>query len=130
MDEARLSAHERRVLAEIEQDLSADDDLARRMTGRRSSPHRPAPPRPSPHRSSAHLPSLHLPRPRIAVRDGLGAAVFGAATLALLVLAVATLNPALIWGFAATWVVTLTLLLRLVVRRFQRRAGAGRPDDD
>ncbi|MFC9262937.1 DUF3040 domain-containing protein [Streptomyces hydrogenans] len=110
MDEARLSAYERRVLAEMEEELSADDHLARRMAGRR--------------------PSLRprLPRHRITVRGGPAAAVLGAATLTLLVLAVATSTPALIWGFAAAWVLTLILLLRLVVRWTRRRAGVGRPD--
>ncbi|MER5741075.1 MULTISPECIES: DUF3040 domain-containing protein [unclassified Streptomyces] len=109
MDEARLSAYERRVLAEIEEDLSADDRLARRMAGRR--------------------PSLRPHLPRITVRGGLAAAVFGAATLALLVLAAATSAPALIWGFAAAWVVTLVLLLRLVVRWTRRHGLGGRPDE-
>ncbi|MET8967311.1 DUF3040 domain-containing protein [Streptomyces hydrogenans] len=110
MDEARLSAYERRVLAEIEEELSADDHLARRMAGRRPS-HRP-----------------RLPRPRITARGGLAATVLGTATLTLLVLAVATSAPALIWGFAAAWMMTLTLLLRLVVRWTRHRTGGGRTD--
>ncbi|MFD8011441.1 DUF3040 domain-containing protein [Streptomyces sp. NPDC058955] len=109
MDEARLSAYERRVLAEIEEDLSADDGLARRMAG--------------------HRPALRLPRPRLTGRGRLGALALGAATLALLVLAVATASPALVWAFAAAWVVTLILVLRLVVRWTRRHAGGGRPDD-
>ncbi|WP_282692758.1 DUF3040 domain-containing protein [Streptomyces sp. CC208A] len=109
MDEVRLSAYERRVLAEIEEDLSADSGLARRMAG--------------------HRPSPHLPRPRITLRGGLGAALLGATTLTLLVLAVATSAPALVWGFAAAWVLTLVLLLRLVVRWTRRRAGGGPPGD-
>ncbi|MFE5795993.1 DUF3040 domain-containing protein [Streptomyces sp. NPDC056503] len=107
MDEARLSAHERRVLAEIERDLSADERLARHMAGRR-----PA-----------------LRPPRSTGRGGLGAAALGAATLALLVLAVVTSTPALIWAFAAVWVVTLLLLLRLVVRWTRRHVHGGRPGD-
>ncbi|MFF2780481.1 DUF3040 domain-containing protein [Streptomyces sp. NPDC058052] len=111
MEEIRLSARERRVLAEIEEDLCADDGLARRMAGRRSRP--------------------RLPRPR--GRGGgaamLGVAVLGAATLALLVLAVATSAPALVWAFAATWAATLILLLRLAVRWTRRHAGGGRPGD-
>ncbi|MEU9858218.1 DUF3040 domain-containing protein [Streptomyces sp. NPDC047974] len=106
MDEARLSAHERRVLAGIEADLGADEGLARRMAG-----HRPAP-RP----------------PRVTGRGAVGAVALGAVTLTLLVLAVATSAPGLIWGFAAAWVVTLTLLLRMVVRWTRCRAGGGRPD--
>ncbi|GHF96385.1 DUF3040 domain-containing protein [Streptomyces hydrogenans] len=115
MDEVRLSAYERRVLAEIEEELSADDHLARRMAGRRPSL-RPRLPRP------------RLPRHRITVRGGPAAAVLGAATLTLLVLAVATSTPALIWGFAAAWMLTLILLLRLVLRWTRRRADVGRPD--
>ncbi|NML50647.1 DUF3040 domain-containing protein [Streptomyces sp. R302] len=107
MDEARLSAHERRVLAEIEADLSADDRLASRMGEHRQ------------------VPRL----PRIAGRGGVGAVALGALTLTLLVLAVATSTPALIWAFAAAWVVTLILLLRMVVRWTRRRAGGGRHDD-
>ncbi|GHJ95929.1 hypothetical protein SNE510_54480 [Streptomyces sp. NE5-10] len=110
MDEARLSAYERRVLAEIEEELSADGHLARRMAGRRPF-HRP-----------------RLPRPRVPARGGLAAATLGAATLVLLVLAVATSTPALIWGFAAAWALTLILLLRLVVRWTRRHAGGVRPD--
>ncbi|MFF9345038.1 MULTISPECIES: DUF3040 domain-containing protein [unclassified Streptomyces] len=111
MDEARLSAYERRVLAEIEEDLSADGHLARRMAGRRPSLR----PRPA--------------RPGATAGGGAAAAALGAVTLTLLVLAVATSAPALIWGFAAAWVVTLILLLRLVVRWTRRRTGGGRPDD-
>ncbi|WP_051804407.1 DUF3040 domain-containing protein [Streptomyces griseus] len=112
MEDARLSAYERRVLAEIEADLRADTGLARRMAGRR--------------------PSLRLPRPWLTRHaGGTAAAVLGTVTLVLLVLAVATSAPGLIWGFAAAWVVTLLLLLRLVVRWTRRHAiGAGGPPDD
>ncbi|MFF6788019.1 DUF3040 domain-containing protein [Streptomyces filamentosus] len=111
MEEARLSAYERRVLAEIEEGLGADTDLVRRMAGRRPSP--------------------RLPRPRPAWRGGTAAAVLGAVTLSLLVLAVATSSPGLVWGFAAAWVVTLLLLLRLVVRWARRHAaGQAWPPDD
>ncbi|MFI8372324.1 DUF3040 domain-containing protein [Streptomyces sp. NPDC085466] len=109
MDETRLSAYERRVLAEIEEDLSADGGLARRMTG--------------------HRPARRLPAPPAGRLGAPAAAVLGAATLTLLVLAVATSAPALIWSFATAWVVTLILLLRLVVRWTRRHAGGGRPAD-
>ncbi|MGW1011141.1 DUF3040 domain-containing protein [Streptomyces termitum] len=109
MDEARLSAHERRVLAEIEEDLNADGRLARRMAGRRT--------------------PLRPPRPGRPGRTGTAAAVLGAATLTLLVLAVTTSAPALIWGFAAVWVATLLLLLRLTVRWTRRHAAAARHGD-
>ncbi|GGY40051.1 DUF3040 domain-containing protein [Streptomyces omiyaensis] len=105
MDEARLSAYERRVLAEIEEDLSADDALVRRMAGRR--------PRALPRRTA---------------RGGVCAALLGTATLTLLVLAVTTSAPALIWAFAAVWVATLALLLRLVVRWTRRHLGGGTPE--
>ncbi|MGW4779051.1 DUF3040 domain-containing protein [Streptomyces filamentosus] len=111
MEETRLSAYERRVLAEIEEDLGADTGLARRMAG--------------------HRPSLRPPRPRPTWLGATAAAVLGAVTLSLLVLAVATSSPGLVWGFAAAWVVTLLLLLRLVVRWARRHAAgpAGPPDD-
>ncbi|MEU2546806.1 DUF3040 domain-containing protein [Streptomyces roseolus] len=105
MDEARLSPHERRVLAEIEADLNADARLVRRMAGR--------PPGPRP--------------PRIRGRRGRGAALLAVVTLTLLVLAAATSAPALIWAFAAAWAATLVLLLRAVVRWTRRRAVGGPP---
>lgn len=52
--------------------------------------------------------------------------VLGAVTLALLVLAVATEAPLLIWAFAASWVLTLVVLMRLVVRWTRRRTAASR----
>ncbi|GGR63638.1 DUF3040 domain-containing protein [Streptomyces roseolus] len=106
MDEARLSPHEQRVLAEIEADLNADARLARRMAGR--------PPAPR--------------SPRIKGRRGAGAALLAIVTLTLLVLAAATSAPALIWAFAAAWVATLILLLRAVVRWTRRRSADGPPD--
>ncbi|MFF7815497.1 DUF3040 domain-containing protein [Streptomyces sp. NPDC007945] len=106
MDEARLSPHEQRVLAEIEADLNADDRLARRMAGRRPAPG----------------------LPRLRGHGGKGAAALAAVTLTLLVLAVATSAPALIWAFAAAWVATLVLLLRAVARWTRRRAVGGPRD--
>ncbi|MFH8260574.1 DUF3040 domain-containing protein [Streptomyces roseolus] len=106
MDEARLSPHEQRVLAEIEADLNADARLARSMAGH--------PPGPRP--------------PRGKGRRGAGTALLAIVTLTLLVLAAATSAPALIWAFAAAWVATLVLLLRVVVRWTRRRAADGPPD--
>ncbi|MGW6536951.1 DUF3040 domain-containing protein [Streptomyces sp. NPDC055051] len=106
MDEIRLSAYERRVLAEIEEGLRGDDGLVRRMAGHRSSPR----------------------RPHATGRRRLAAAVLAATTMTLLVLAVATSAPALIWAFAAVWVASLVLLLRLAVRWTRRLEAGGRPD--
>ncbi|MFG2640420.1 DUF3040 domain-containing protein [Streptomyces sp. NPDC048370] len=100
MDEARLSERERRILAEIEQDLSEDVSLERGMrTMRRRGREARTPDRPGRRRG-----------PVLAV------ALLGVLTLGLLVLAVATGEPVLIWAFAAAWVVTLACLMRLVIR--------------
>lgn len=114
MEEARLSQRERRILAEIENDLRKDEPLDRRLrTMRRGTP----------------LPKDVARGVRGGVRrhrSGLGVALLGALTLALLVLAVATEAPALIWAFAAVWVLTLCCLLRLVIRwsrRLHERTG-------
>ncbi|CAM5350025.1 DUF3040 domain-containing protein [Streptomyces tanashiensis] len=113
MDEARLSAHERRVLAEIEEELDRDASLARRLRTMRPDPHRFGPPIAGARR---HLPSL-------------GVAALGATTLALLVLAVVTEAPVLIWAFGIVWVLTLVGMLLLVVRRLRRRAAPSRTDE-
>ncbi|MFE5910079.1 DUF3040 domain-containing protein [Streptomyces wedmorensis] len=105
MDEARLSARERRVLAEIEEQLDHDEPLARRLRTMRPGP-------------TLRLPSL-TGRHRV---RALGVAVLAAATLTLLVLAVATEAPVLIWLFAAVWVLTLVSVLSLVVRWSRRRS--------
>lgn len=106
MDEPRLSARELRVLAEIEARLDQDEPLARRLrTMRRSA---------WPSGTSRGGTRRWLP--------AFGVAGLGAATLTLLVLAVATSAPALIWAFAGAWVLTLALLLSLVVRWSRRRA--------
>ncbi|SEB96186.1 DUF3040 domain-containing protein [Streptomyces sp. TLI_105] len=112
MDEARLSAHERRVLAEIEEQLSRDASLARRLRTMRRTPRLPAP---SLSRARRHLPSL-------------GVVALGVMTLALLVLAVDTGAPGLIWAFAFVWVLTLVTALLMVVRWAKRRATGSRTD--
>lgn len=112
MDDARLSQRERRILAEIEQALSRDDPLDRSLRTMRRRHWSPG-------------------------RAVAGVAFLGAATVTLLVAAVATAEPALVWAFAAAWVVTLVCLLRLVMswssRRLAARAarsrGAGREKD-
>ncbi|MFI8766584.1 DUF3040 domain-containing protein [Streptomyces sp. NPDC053792] len=112
MDEARLSEHERRVLAEIEEQLDRDESLARRLRTMRRAPH-------------LSVPSIAGARRHLPV---LGVVVLGASTLALLVLAVATETPVLIWAFAAMWVLTLVTTLILVVRWTRRRAAESRGD--
>ncbi|MEX0168298.1 DUF3040 domain-containing protein [Streptomyces sp. LMG1-1-1.1] len=101
MDEARLSAREQRVLAEIEEQLDRDEPLARHLRTMRRGPRLRLPSRSGDHH---RLPAL------------------GALTLTLLVLAVATEAPLLIWLFAASWVLTLVALLSLVIRWSRRRA--------
>ncbi|MGW4746090.1 DUF3040 domain-containing protein [Streptomyces sp. NPDC004290] len=112
MDETRLTAHERRVLAEIEEALERDASLARRLRTMRRPSHLSVPTVAGARR---HLPALFV-------------AALGVATLTLLVLAVATEAPALIWAFAAVWVLTLLAMLVLVVRRIRRR-GTGTPPE-
>ncbi|WP_225804895.1 DUF3040 domain-containing protein [Streptomyces sp. NK15101] len=112
MDEARLSAHERRVLAEIEEQLNRDASLARRLRTMRRTPRLPVP---SLARARRHLPSL-------------GVLALGVMALTLLVLAVDTEAPALIWAFAAVWALTLVTALFLAVRRVRRRAVEPRTD--
>lgn len=105
MDEARLSRQEQRILAEIEQALSEDVALERGLrTMRRKRP------------------GVRPPGRRPGARHTLALVVclLGALTFGLLVLAVATGEPALIWAFAAAWVLTLTGLLRLALRWSQR----------
>ncbi|MGW6392955.1 DUF3040 domain-containing protein [Streptomyces sp. NPDC055103] len=110
MDEVRLSARELRALAEIEEQLDQDEPLARRLRtmsrGLRWS-----------------VPSAAGVRRRLPV---LGVVALGLTTVTLLVLAVGTEAPALIWAFAATWVLTLTSLLNLVVRWSRRRTAGPR----
>ncbi|MFJ5831829.1 DUF3040 domain-containing protein [Streptomyces sp. NPDC093089] len=109
MDDARLSAREQRALAEIEEQLDRDEPLARNLRTMRRGPRLRLPPLSGGHR----FPTL-------------GLAALGALTLALLVLAVATEAPLLIWLFAATWVVTLIVLLTRVVRWSRRWAERSR----
>ncbi|MFD3944341.1 hypothetical protein [Streptomyces sp. NPDC058579] len=106
MEEARLSQRERRILAEMERDLRADvsPEEGAREDGAREDGARDDV---SPERG-----------PRPGHRHGLTVVVvlLGVLTLGLLVLAVASGEPALIWAFAGMWVLTLTCLLKLVIR--------------
>ncbi|MFC8277645.1 hypothetical protein ACFUJR_34955 [Streptomyces sp. NPDC057271] len=53
-------------------------------------------------------------------REAVAVTLLGAVALVVPVLAVVTAEPALIWAFAAVWVITLSGLLRLVVRWSRR----------
>ncbi|MFE7511306.1 hypothetical protein ACFU8I_08785 [Streptomyces sp. NPDC057540] len=123
MDEARLSARERRVLAEIERDLDRDVLLARRLRTMRRlrRPHVPSIP---------GLGSRRVPRAGAAGRHllALAVALLGALTLTLLVMGVVTGAPAVIWAFAGVWALTLAGLLLLMVRWTRRREAAARTD--
>ncbi|MFF0425361.1 DUF3040 domain-containing protein [Streptomyces sp. NPDC004520] len=106
MDGPELSRQEQRVLDDIEQDLRADRLLDRRLrTLRRGI--RPWMP----------------PKDRRRLRGpGLRAVLLGVACVVLFARAVGTSSLALIWAFAAVWVVTLTCLLLFVIHRCHRPA--------
>ncbi|MFI8520686.1 DUF3040 domain-containing protein [Streptomyces sp. NPDC085481] len=107
MDEARLSPQERRILAEIEHGLGEDQHLARRLRAGR--------------------PGLGTRR----LATGPVAALLGVAAVTLFVTAVATEAPALIWAFAAVWVLTLVCVLQLLIRWSHRHlSGNERPRPD
>ncbi|MFJ3583200.1 hypothetical protein ACIPPS_13345 [Streptomyces sp. NPDC090127] len=139
MDEARLSERERRILAEIERDLSEDVGLERglRTMGRRRRRLRAGRRKPeaddsggTPGRRMAGRPALGTAGgtpDRTSARPGrrghalaVSVALLGLLALGLLVVAVATATTALIWAFAAVWSVTLIGLLCLVVRWSRR----------
>ncbi|MFD9337978.1 DUF3040 domain-containing protein [Streptomyces sp. NPDC060028] len=106
MDGPELSRHERMILNDIEQDLCADQLLDRRLrTLRRGI---------RPWASPGNWARRH--------GAGLCTCLLGAACAALLVCAVSTSAAALIWAFAAVWALTLTVLLRLVIRWCRRTA--------
>ncbi|MGW0465140.1 hypothetical protein ACWDX6_07710 [Streptomyces sp. NPDC003027] len=114
MEEARLSPRERRILAEIERELREDAPrepgprTTRRARGQRRGAGQPA----GTHHGRRDRWDRRDRRDRLAA---LGTALSGALTLALLVSAVVTGAPVLVWAFAAVWVVTLVCLLRLVI---------------
>ncbi|MDQ1012537.1 hypothetical protein QFZ82_007022 [Streptomyces sp. V4I23] len=117
MDGAGLSQRERAILAGIEEQLRTDALLDRRLrTMRPGLPFTEAP---------------GLLRGRLLT---LGTGLGGAMTAVLLVMAASSSSPALIWAFAATWVLTLSGL-SLLLCRWSRRLAAGhlgtdRPDGD
>ncbi|MFF5938861.1 hypothetical protein [Streptomyces sp. NPDC012508] len=107
MDRARLSPRERRVLAEIEETLGEDASLERglrTMSAERAGRRAWEQPGPGPGGR----------------REAMAVTLLGGLALVLLVLAVVTAEPALIWAFAAVWVITLSGLLRLVIRWSRR----------
>ncbi|MFF9011731.1 hypothetical protein ACF09C_01990 [Streptomyces sp. NPDC014870] len=103
MDEPRLSQRERRILAEMERDLRADMSDASPEDGSRRRRRLGGGGRPSGRPGHGHALAVVV-------------ALLGVLSLGLLVLAVATGEPALVWVFAVTWVLTVTGLLRLVIR--------------
>lgn len=104
MDGPELSEQEQRILSDIEQGLRADQRLDRRLR----TLHRGIRPWASPgdwYRSH---------------RLVLCTVLLGTACAALFVRAVATSSPALIWAFAAVWVLTLVCALLLTIRWCRR----------
>lgn len=99
MDGPELSRQERIILNDIEQDLRADQLLDRRLRTLR----RGIRPWASPWNWARRHPA------------GLCTGLLGAACAALLVCAVATSSPPLVWAFAAVWVITLVSLIRLAI---------------
>ncbi|MCJ0868617.1 hypothetical protein [Streptomyces sp. AP-93] len=115
MDGPELSQQELKILGDIEQDLRADQLLDRRLRTLRRGIRPWAVPR-----------DWHRPRGL-----GLYTALLGVACAALFVRAVATSAPALIWAFAAVWVLTVVCLLLLAIRwcRTATAAAARREND-
>ncbi|MCX2181364.1 DUF3040 domain-containing protein [Streptomyces sp. SKN60] len=110
MGGAQLSPRERRILAEIEEDLAADSGFARALGAGRT-------------RLRARLGSGRFAGPAVAL--------LGPMAMVLLVVAVANGATALVWAFAAVWVLTLLCLLRLLVRWSRRHLrGDERPRPD
>ncbi|MFC8508715.1 DUF3040 domain-containing protein [Streptomyces sp. NPDC057411] len=111
MDEVRLSAHERRVLAEIEEVLRRDGALDRRLRSMRRGfvPSAPA--------------WLRALRRRLLT---LGVILAFAGSAALVVPAAGTGRPDLVWAFAGAWALAMAGLAVLVVRWCRRWALFGR----
>ncbi|MFF4173340.1 DUF3040 domain-containing protein [Streptomyces sp. NPDC001744] len=111
MGEVRLSAYERRVLAEIEARLERDD---------------PAPPRrPAPGRRGLRSSPSRAVRVRRRL-PALGLAALVALTLVLLVLAATTGAPAFVWAFAVVWALTLLAVLGALAHWVRRRTAESR----
>ncbi|MFJ9576836.1 hypothetical protein ACIRQF_10705 [Streptomyces sp. NPDC101191] len=125
MDGAQLSPRERRILEQIEHDLDEDAALAhtfatghrtRLRTGRRAS-------------ATGFGKRRTVGSGRL---TGPAAALLGLVAVVLFVSAVATGSAALIWAFAVVWVLTLTCVMRLVLRWSHRHLTGDerpRPDD-
>ncbi|AJP04491.1 hypothetical protein TU94_26575 [Streptomyces cyaneogriseus subsp. noncyanogenus] len=94
----RLTAHERRVLAELERDLRRDRRLDRRMRTFRPGPRSP-------------LARVAAYRPR-----GRTVAALFAVSVTLMVSGIVTSQPVVIWAFAVAWPVTLYAAFRLLCR--------------
>lgn len=103
MDGPELSRQEQMILKDIEQDLCSDRLLDRRLRTLR----RGVRPWASPGSSPGTWSHRH--------RAGLCTWALGVACAILLVSAVATSSPALIWAFAAAWVLTLVRLIRFAI---------------
>ncbi|MEV4331202.1 hypothetical protein AB0K02_11755 [Streptomyces sp. NPDC049597] len=112
MDGAGLSQRERAILAGMEEHLRTDVLLDRRLATMR------------PGRSLTE--AAGLLRERLLA---LGTGLAGALTAVLLVMAASSSSTALIWAFAATWVLTLSGL-SLLVCRWSRRLAAGQRGTD
>ncbi|MET7286995.1 DUF3040 domain-containing protein [Streptomyces sp. NPDC005573] len=102
MDEIRLSARERRVLAEMEESLRGDAALVRHMRARRVVRFTPSLTR------RARRPSL-----KIIVM------VFAVITFTLIACGFAFAAPALFWVSSVTWLIALAALTRLTFRRIR-----------
>ncbi|MFE1232475.1 DUF3040 domain-containing protein [Streptomyces sp. NPDC058745] len=113
MDGPRLSPRERRILAELEEDLRRGDLAPDPHTGRTG--------------RSGH-PSAGRARRAGRRPSGRVLVVLGVVSLALLVLGIATEKAALIWAFTAVWVLTLIWLMRLVIRWTRRLQNRGSDD--
>ncbi|MEU7023000.1 DUF3040 domain-containing protein [Streptomyces sp. NPDC046203] len=119
MDGSRLSPRERRILDEIEHDLAEDASLARLLGA-------PAPEAPRHGGRPRRRSSFRRP-----VRPTAVAVVLTPVVLALLVVAVVTGAPGLVWAFAAVWALSLVLLTRLLLRWSRRHfTGDERPRPD
>ncbi|MEU4347964.1 hypothetical protein [Streptomyces sp. NPDC023838] len=106
MDGMGLSPQERLLLTEIEQELSQDGVLERRLRTMRR----------------GFGPRLNLRAWTGGHRPALVAWLLCAASMGLFVPAVASSSTGLIWAFAAVWVLTLICVIRLVCRWCSRMA--------
>ncbi|MFF7382016.1 DUF3040 domain-containing protein [Streptomyces griseoluteus] len=96
MKDVRLSAREKRVLAEMERTLGRDPALVRRLQEMRA--------------------PLAVPAGRRSRALTTAVIAFAAVSLTLLAVAIAYAHPVLLWVFAGTWLLTLAGLIRLTLR--------------